>query len=323
MNLLNLKYFTDIVELGSISKAARRNYIAQQSMSNHLKKLEDYYQTVLITRGNPLSLTSHGRRLYQTAKQVLSLLDQVQAEISASRSAPSNRLVLGFSLSGIPPFLEGVLDQVRQKAGADLELQLLNDCADLSQLPDEAALYLGLEPPEGEFAEFPLLSDRVVVAVSRRLLEEIHGAGAEEAAKAVQRHSDPAGLNPVPFIRIKMKKPEFLEGLYHGIQTTVLETSNDALGVSLCRDGKGALITTEDYARRVFQQDVHILVIPLPAQETIQLSLYCRKGRELSPAAALFLQTARDVLASGACSAGSISAAEPATKNSLDKYSEM
>ncbi|MCI8539347.1 MAG: LysR family transcriptional regulator [Oscillospiraceae bacterium] len=300
MNFLNLKYFTDIVEVGSISEAARRNYMAQQSMSSHLKKLENYYQTPLFERGNPLVLTDNGTRLYQTAKQVLALLEQVQTEISAQRDPRKKRLVLGLSFGGIPPFLEELLEQVRQKGGADLDLQVLNNCARQVPLPGEIELYLGLEPPGENFAEIPLLLDRIVVVVSQGLLTQVLGAKAEQAAVAVRETSNPAYLNPVPFARMDSLTLDGaltweLQKLYQGIQNLGLKTSSDMLAASLCRNGKHALITLEDYAYRAFQKDEDIRIIPLPQVRGIQLSLYHWKDRELSHNAALFVQAAKEL----------------------------
>ena len=40
MNFLNIKYFIAIAEEQNISAAARKLYVSQQSLSEHLKKLE-------------------------------------------------------------------------------------------------------------------------------------------------------------------------------------------------------------------------------------------------------------------------------------------
>ena len=41
MNLLNLEYFLVAAEEMNFTRAAKRLYIAQQSLSNHIARLED------------------------------------------------------------------------------------------------------------------------------------------------------------------------------------------------------------------------------------------------------------------------------------------
>ena len=47
MNLLNLEYFLIAAEELNFTRAAKRLHIAQQSLSNHIAKLEDHFGTPL------------------------------------------------------------------------------------------------------------------------------------------------------------------------------------------------------------------------------------------------------------------------------------
>lgn len=51
MNFLNIKYFIAIAEEQNISAAARKLYVSQQSLSEHLKKLETEIGAPLFIRG--------------------------------------------------------------------------------------------------------------------------------------------------------------------------------------------------------------------------------------------------------------------------------
>lgn len=79
MNYLKLKYFIDMADCGSISAAARKNIIAQQSMSACLRSLEAHYGVKLFRRSTPLQLTPEGQRLYTMAHKVLALMDLSKA----------------------------------------------------------------------------------------------------------------------------------------------------------------------------------------------------------------------------------------------------
>lgn len=76
-----------IVELGSIGKAADQAGIAKSAMSRKLKLLEDRMQTALITRTTrQWSLTEAGREYYDRGLSVLNGFDEFEANI---RNEPS------------------------------------------------------------------------------------------------------------------------------------------------------------------------------------------------------------------------------------------
>ena len=50
MNLLNLRYFLVAAEELNFTRAARRLYISQQSLSGHILKLENYFGVELFDR---------------------------------------------------------------------------------------------------------------------------------------------------------------------------------------------------------------------------------------------------------------------------------
>ena len=65
MNFLNIKYFIAIAEEESISAAARKLFVSQQSLSEHLKKLENQIGVPLFNRETPLSLTVAGETYFE------------------------------------------------------------------------------------------------------------------------------------------------------------------------------------------------------------------------------------------------------------------
>ena len=60
MNFLHLKYFLLVAEELNITRAAERLYISQQSLSNHIQRLEQYYGTKLFYRKPPCPSPARG-----------------------------------------------------------------------------------------------------------------------------------------------------------------------------------------------------------------------------------------------------------------------
>ena len=72
MELLQLEYLTAVAEEGSISRAARRVGVAQPSLSQQVKKLEDELGHRLLDRlPKGVVLTEAGRQLLEHGRRVL------------------------------------------------------------------------------------------------------------------------------------------------------------------------------------------------------------------------------------------------------------
>jgi LysR family tcuABC transcriptional regulator len=77
MDLRQLRYFSQIVECGSVAKASRQLFIAQPALSQQLKKLEEEVGKPLLNRSSKgVTPTDNGLALYHHAKFMLRQLDQ-------------------------------------------------------------------------------------------------------------------------------------------------------------------------------------------------------------------------------------------------------
>jgi LysR family tcuABC transcriptional regulator len=77
MDIRQLRYFTVIIECGSLSKASRQLYIAQPALSQQIAKLEDEVGKPLLTRSpRGVEPTENGLALYHHARFMLRQFDQ-------------------------------------------------------------------------------------------------------------------------------------------------------------------------------------------------------------------------------------------------------
>lgn len=81
MNFSNLQYFLIAAEELNFTRAAKRLYITQQSLSAHISKLEAYFGVPLFIRGVRLGLTPAGELLQRRATELLSLWDRTCHEL--------------------------------------------------------------------------------------------------------------------------------------------------------------------------------------------------------------------------------------------------
>ena len=80
MDFKQLRSFVAVAECGSFTQAAAQLYTSQPTVSAHIRQLEEELQQRLFLRTTKsLSITPHGRELYDYAVQVLSLQDRLLA----------------------------------------------------------------------------------------------------------------------------------------------------------------------------------------------------------------------------------------------------
>jgi len=105
MELHQLKYFISIVETGSFSKAAKRCYVTQPSLSQQIIKLERELGKKLFDRlGKKVVLTDTGNALLPRARRIIQETRQVKFEIIDNQSSDNGVLSVGL-IPTIAPFL--------------------------------------------------------------------------------------------------------------------------------------------------------------------------------------------------------------------------
>ncbi|QDZ42488.1 LysR family transcriptional regulator [Corynebacterium sp. sy039] len=134
--MTQLRYFTRVAELGSMSAAADDMYIAQSAISTAISQLESTVGEQLFhrLRSKGVSLTDEGLRFYQMVTQGLRQIDEAVENISSEEL--SGLLTAGcFTTLGqfwIPPVIEqlnsvhqGLTVEMRQYNAVQLESALL------------------------------------------------------------------------------------------------------------------------------------------------------------------------------------------------------
>ena len=96
MNFKQLESFVHVAELGSFSKAALVQGIAQPALSRQVRALEtDLRETLLLRNGRGVVLTDAGQRLYEHGRNLLQALAQAEADMSGARDEPLGRITIG------------------------------------------------------------------------------------------------------------------------------------------------------------------------------------------------------------------------------------
>jgi len=106
MQLHQLRYFCAVANAGSFTRAAEREHVAQPSLSQQVRKLEDELGARLFDRlGRRVRLTSFGHTFLLRAEAILREVSTAKREIEEMSAMERGRIVVGAIPTVAPYFL--------------------------------------------------------------------------------------------------------------------------------------------------------------------------------------------------------------------------
>lgn len=172
MEIHQLEYFVAVAETGGFSRAAERCNVAQPSLSQQIKKLEQEIAHPLFDRlGRKVVLTDVGRMLLPRANLILGELQDIKLEMQNEIEAGHGSLTVGFIPTLAPFVLPRVIRRFSQEfPDAALEVhEALTD--DLIQKIIVAELDVGITslPIKNKLIKTEeLLTEPLLVAASKK-----------------------------------------------------------------------------------------------------------------------------------------------------------
>lgn len=123
--LKQLKYFVSVVEEDSIVEAARKLHVSQPSISVGIKNLEEALSQQLLIRHHAqgVSLTPSGRRMYEKARELLRLSEELEQNSRTENELVSGTIAIGCFESAAPLYMPKLVAGFK-KHYPDITLQL-------------------------------------------------------------------------------------------------------------------------------------------------------------------------------------------------------
>lgn len=307
MNFRNIEYFIAITEENSISKAAERLHISQQSLSEQLKKLEEEVGATLIKRGQPMSLTTAGKVFFQAAKELLNTHNQMLDEIAAISKKDRTTITLAIPTTETPSFLPGLLTEFAEEH-PEFEVKIIQ-CR-----PKEAAkyagtfdLYFSVLPLAPELDNVTIQEDTYAVAFSEGLARRVYGERWPQVEAQLRKTRDIYALRDMPFIFLRNKVYDIVldrQIIFERAGFTpniAFQSENSRLNFDMCRMGIGAYVATMDNCCRQFNSFISggekILLYPIDTGiNPVVIALAHRKGKHLTKADHCFIAATKKYL---------------------------
>ncbi len=186
-NLDRLIAFMNVVEAGSVTRAAEHLFLTEPGISRHIKVLESELRVKLLDRRqNGMAPTEAGRLLYDYAKKLTKLLDELEATFAELRAAQVGSLTIGAVMALgkylLPPILSGFKGN---NPGAEISLRIAyNDV--ICQLVRNGEIQLGLtteiQTPDDLRVEVLCRDELVLVAAPEHPLSRLETVTPEQLA---------------------------------------------------------------------------------------------------------------------------------------------
>ncbi len=172
MDIRALQYFTRVVELGSITRAAAYLHVAQPALSRHVRHLEEELGAPLLIReSRGIRLTDHGRMLFDHAKTILRDIQRAKDEVRGSACSPSGSVALGL-VPTVCPVIAPILFASLRRDHPRIELTMSeNYSSPLLDWLNEGRIDLAVltEPaPTRRFVVDRLVKEEMVLAAPKR-----------------------------------------------------------------------------------------------------------------------------------------------------------
>jgi LysR family hydrogen peroxide-inducible transcriptional activator len=169
MELHQLRYFQAVARFRSFTRAAEHEHVAQPSLSQQIRKLENELGAPLFDRlGRRIRLTALGERFLEHARRVLADLEGARRDVDEVLGLGRGQVSIGVIPTVAPFLLPSALarcarefPEVSVRVREDLTNSLLRQLAE-GEI-DLALLSLPVKGPE--FVAEALLADRMLLAV--------------------------------------------------------------------------------------------------------------------------------------------------------------
>lgn len=300
MDIISLYYYSELAKDLHMTRTANRLFVSQQTLSNHIQRLENQLGVKLLHRKPSLSLTYAGEKVLAFANMVNREYSNLEGVLSDVEQ--ETRGVIHFGASSIrmnsclPDILPEFMSQypkvelhLTDAISTQLEPMVLDGKLDFALiLADES---------NAELSYQHLIYDQIYLCVPDPLLKEYFGEGSEEIKERAFAGVNITDFACLPFCfqenRLGKKLVELFEE--EGVSPNIrLTTASNRIATSLCCRGIAACIATQmcliDCFRKI-PDNMNIFPVHYKSQPLReQLVLVSCKDRYIPRYSKLFLE---------------------------------
>lgn len=270
----NHEIFLLVAEEMSISRAAKRAFVSQQCVSDHIKRLESSYNIQLFTRKPRFQLTEAGHTMLNSLQKIKAIESNLQDNLRQCADGTKGHFTMGISASRAQIILPWIMPEYN-KLFPKVEVSFFtNDTIVLKEnlLKGNVHLFLGVNTPYSEDLDFtPVCKDELCFMISDGLLKQHFNNTAQHILSNEINLKD---FENVPFIK------SYFTGAINSVLREHLykyqinlsfpyQISDTDTQILLCSKGLGAVISSHMLLSRVAshnancEKNEYIHVLPI------------------------------------------------------------
>ena len=285
MEIRTLRYFLEIAESGSFTRAAEKLHMTQPALSRQIAQLESELGRKLYTRESyGIKLTEEGLLLRKRAEEIIELEQKTLCELSGDSTNITGTIYIGAGETSGIKYIGKILKDLRSKFPGINYRMISADFEDVIDKLDKGLIDFGLFVGRVNLDKYNcfMLPDSDRWGVLTRVNDEL-------AKKKFISPEDLKGRELL-FSHQAKAQGEFSEWLGFPIEKlNIAGTHNLAYNASvMVREGLGILITIEGIIN-----NSGLVFIPLKPEIKAKLILAWKKEAVLSKAAKKFLEVMR------------------------------
>lgn len=301
MNLKQLEAFAEVAESGSFSRAAKKLFLTQPTVSAHISSLEKELDARLFVRNTKeVSLSEDGQKLYSYARQILDLAGKIEEEFG--RDKEEGRKCITIAASTIPAqyLLPDILTRFNEKYPGEQLKIVESDSAQVVEQVVEYKVDIGftgtvlekkhcqylpfykddlviIAPDTEKYRAYKKTPDDVSWIQNEPVIMREEGSGTRKEAEKQLRH-----------LGLRTEKLNVIASIAN--QETIKRSVMQGMGVSIL-----SRLAAKEEAEK---GQVISFAIP-QADEGRDINVVYNKNHQLSRSAERFLRTVKEVYLSG------------------------
>ena len=300
MDLTSLYYFSELAKDLHMTRTANRLFISQQTLSNHIQRLEDYYGVRLLHRKPSLSLTTAGEFVLAFAEVMMKEQTNLKDILSDIEQQERGVLRFGASALRLNMCLPAVLPQFSARY-PNVDIHITDTITPrleplvLDRSLDFAITLNGEEHPK--LVTHHLMDDQVYLCVADSLLQSYYGEQAPMLKRKALSGAHVEDFSKLPFCIFDNRMGRQINQCFESanlIPRAYITSTYTQAGITACFQGLAACFCSQ--ANLVSQRDnipSDINISPLLYRNeplSQRLSLIRMKDRYLSHYSKFFLE---------------------------------
>ena len=304
MDIISLYYFSELCKELNMTKTAERVFTSQQTLSNHIKRMEDELGVRLFNRKPSLTLTLAGEMVLDFARNTILGYESLNEAIPDIMTQKRGTLRFGGSAARLNACVPRILSLFSSRY-PNMEVRLTDSISvNLEKMVTDGLLDLAIVLSEAELPGLKseaLIQEQLYLCVPDELLEEYYPDDMDRIKEKAINGIFVKQIQKLPFCMMTNRMGNMLQSCFDEEKITpnvYARSSYSRLGIALSEEGKAVSVVSQMHLLGMHGKMLpNVNIFPLRSNSgllSIPLSLIWLQDAKLSPYMLYFIELIKD-----------------------------